>query len=452
MSDPYARVFARVRANRARTDPGARWAGAVFMVALLAVLTPLVRSGFLSFLGSDPSGWRAGLEGVWFRAALLVMTVVSLDVHAAIIRGEDRPILGILPVDARAVVRAELGDLARRDWVWIPAMAVLLAPMAVAGDPVAWLLGVVVIAGAWLLSLVLSGVAFLAAVEMAESERWAPYLDLLRGNNPRAQASFLYAPGAAVGLAGLVVAQAVGGAGAVWGGELSQAWLLILPFVCAGAAWPLIPRLATDAWPRATLVLAEIRARYASVETPEEAMRVYMDWTVDRAPTAWRPHALRELRHAWREHRTWISATWLFGIGGFVMGWSRDPSTAWDAVFVSAVGSWICAATIVRMAASEPEFLVAWLPIPPRRRFAGRVWAVFAWSQAAVWVPAMAVFFRQGLTVGAVALAATASAAMGAALAASAFSANREWGMWGYGATAAVVLTAASVVVLGGVA
>jgi hypothetical protein len=275
--------------------------------------------------------------------------------------------------------------------VLIPATGALLSPLLWQGAPELWALSMVQVAGSWCLGLTVSAAVHLLAIEVSESDAWAPVLDLVRGNNPRPQAAFLYAPGVALLVAGLVLARS---AEAVAGGA-SLLWLFV-PFAAAGGALVPLPRLARKAWFRGSAVLAEIDARYAALLDPEEGRRVYLDWTVRWLPEALRRYALHDLRHGWRARRTLLSGAWLVGLAGLVAAWTVDPAGPSRALVVSGLGVWACAAVAVLLARDEPPFLAWWLGGAPRRRLAARAWVTWMWVQPCLWPAVLAVGFRHG--------------------------------------------------------
>lgn len=386
----YRRVFAlqrrRIAAEGGLAARLGRWALAV---AVLAALAPLVEPTFLWFLGAPPAVVARGLGELWFRSCLLVMVALSMDVHATVLRGPSREVLTLLPVQPRAVVVAELEAVVLQRLPWLVGVALLLSPVALKAGWGAWLVGLWVVLGAGALALCWATVAFLLAIDAAESPAAAPFLDALRGNNPRPQAALIYAlaPGTLVGgvLAG---GASTAAGGAAQGGLSGWLWGLGL-WGLAGAAWPLAARLADRNWFRASVVLADIRARYAAIEGAQEALLVYLEWTVRWLPVAVARWALLELRYGWRERRGLISAMNFLGFGALVMGWSSGADGPLRAGLVGGVTAWFGAAVVVQRAASVPEFLRWSLPAPEAVAAAARAWAVVVWSG----LPAAAALF-----------------------------------------------------------
>ena len=396
--NPLLAVDALRRRHERRSTP---WPLAVRDVVLplvaLAALVPLVQALFLPWLSADPSAWPEAMGRVLLRAGVVVVGWLSLDTFSALIRGDDRDVLSVLPVEPYHVVVAALWRVARRRWWLVPAMAVLLAPVAVAGAIDLWVGAVVVVAGAWCLGLVVSSAVHLLAVEVSESPRWAPLLDLVRGSNPRPQAAFLYAPGTALLLCGGLVNQSASAVASLREATPATAIWLVLPFVVAALASLPLPRLATASWFRASAVLAEIDARYAALADPEEGRRVYLDWAVRWLPSRVHRYALNDLRHGWRARRTLVSGAWLAGLLALVPSWTGDPTGPVRAAVVVGVGVWVCAAVGVLLAQDEPAFLRHWLAGDETQRTLARGLVLVLWLQPVVWPAVVASLFRHGL-------------------------------------------------------
>lgn len=405
----------------------------------VAVLLPLVRRTFLTFLDGPADGWDARVVEVVFRADVVALSVVVLDLYERVIRGSERAVLQALPVDPAAVVRVAalraLVGLHR----FVAAGAVLLSPVAFAGRPGLWAAAV---ASTWVCAVasVPLGVAgHLAAVHAAESAALAPVLERLRGTNPRAQAAFLYAPGFVLLAGGLLLrasAVAVPGAAA---GEPVAALLLLAPLAGAAAAWAAVPALARSAWFRATAVIAEIDARYAAIEDPDEGRRVYLDWAVRFLPAPARVYALADLRHGWRARRTLLSAQWVGGVLALGAGWTADPAGPFRAAAVAAASVALVGGVGVAMDADEPPLLRILLPRHPVWSRVARAAALLGWSLPALVLAVAGVWLRGRGSVGAV--AATGGGAWAVTAAASlACGALRERGLRVYVPCVAVAL------------
>lgn len=446
MADPrlYARLYATLRRRR-RAERVRTWVVATLVTALLV---PLVRPVFLHFLGA-PERTVDGLREVWIRAACVLLITCGLAVHASVLRGAARPVLALHPVDPVAVVRAELREAAGAQLVVLLGLAGVLCPIAVELDVWAWTLGVIVLLGAWASSLVVSTLAFLAAVDVAERPSFAPLLDALRGNNPRPQAALIYALVPTGLVAGEAVMLAADGASRVWAGQ-PGGWVTVsLPFVVAAVGAPLIAPLSSRTWYRASLVLAEIRARYERVLDPEDARRVAWDWTVGRLPADVAREAVLVLRSGWRERRGLLSAAWLVALAAVVVGWTVDPIGPTRAALVAATGPWLVGVPALLAARDEPTFLHTWLARSGRARGLGAAWATLCWSAPTLGAALATAVVRHGAS-GLVAWAQVVGVALPLAVAATAVGVTRRAGLTGHVAGAVLVTAALAAWRMGG--
>ena len=124
-------------------------AGVVGVLVATALLTPLLRPVFLAWLNLPVERWVDGMMAVSLRAGLAVVALLTLDIYTAVIRGEERRVLALLPVDPGQVVWTAVVQVAARRWWVLPSAAVVLSPVLVQGAPGLWALGLAVIAGAW---------------------------------------------------------------------------------------------------------------------------------------------------------------------------------------------------------------------------------------------------------------------------------------------------------------
>jgi hypothetical protein len=379
---PYRRI-ASLRARRTGLAP--LLVGGSLWVALPAPFLWPVFSGFLQL---DERTWGEGLEGWVLRLAVVLLAVLSLDVYSALIRNPDRRVLMLLPVDARRVVLVALAEVAvRRAPLWIGAV-VWIGPVALRSPPL-FALGVAVLSEAYLFGILGAGAAYLVAVDAATSPRWAGLLDLVRGQNPREQAAFIYAPGAVLFSGGILVALAAEGLRMVWTAD-AVGWLWLAgPAVLTAALTATIPARAALGWWRGGTLLADIDARWAALEGPESANEVYLQWAVRFLPAGWRAYGLRDLRLGWRGQRTLLLAAWGEGLLAAAIAAGKADTSVGRAGLVVVGGALLTAAAAVRIAASEPEFLRQFIP-----RTAGSVGArgavVAAWCLGAWILPAVA--------------------------------------------------------------
>ncbi|MCA9489796.1 MAG: hypothetical protein KC621_07725, partial [Myxococcales bacterium] len=361
--DPYIRAWRTEQARRLRTEG---WVGLVRGVLLPAaaavVLVPLVRRTFLVFLGAPDDVVALGLTEVVFRADIVVLSIVMLDLYERIVRGRDRQVLEIWPVRPEGVVRAAMvASLASRVGLML-AGAVVLSPVLLEAGPAPWLACLGSLLCTLLLGTTAGGAGHLLAVHVARSDRLGPVLDLVRGNNPRAQAAFIYAPGMVLLVVGLLLRLSAMGVGLVPTDPIVGGLLVAAPLPGALLAWPAVAPLARSAWFQASAVLSEIDARYATHEDPEEARRVYLEWLVRFVPEQVRLYALDDLRHGWRARPTLIAVGGLLALLGIAAAWTTDPAGPWRAAVVAVGAGFAVAANGVLLDVDEPELMRVWLP------------------------------------------------------------------------------------------
>ncbi len=389
MANPYWKLSRRLAANRRVVHGWWRESlHSVWPLAIGAALYPWWRPVFLGFLEGSPKLWPAGTESLLQRAAVLIIGGLALEVYSALIRSPDRAVQELHPVHPAEVVLFELQRIAWRRVPWAIAISAGLWPL-IAVNPSLGGGAVVAVWGYFAAGLTVSAAVHLFAVELADSPEWAPFLDRIRGVNPRAQAAFLYAPGAALGIAGLA---AFGAASAVKDGS----WILLAgPYLLAGAAALTLRQRANRAWFRASAILADIDARYAMLTLPEEGRKVYLEGIVKRLPISWRPFALNDLRRGWRARRSWISGAWIAGFSGAWLTWGPEVSDTVAAFGWLVAGIWGVGAVGFVLEKEEPYFLSQLIPWSTVR-WASRSLVVFLWLIPMV-VPASLAAQRHGL-------------------------------------------------------
>ena len=387
MSNPYAQVHRRIRANQRQ---GPTWILPVIAAGLAA---PLARPVLLGFLDgpASPEIIAAGTEAIAFRLGALVAATMALHTYSDLVRGPDRDVLDVPPVQARPLLRAIAARTARQR-LYLPVMAaVLVLPLALSGHLQAWLGSVGVVIGAWLCSLGVGFSVHLGAVWVAFSPGLARVLDLLRGDNPRMQAALIYAPGAVLAVAGLAIGVASAGVSAALQGWVPGWAFLALPPVVgllgAVAAGP----LADGFYVRASALLAEIDAAWAGVEEGEEERRVYLEWLATG-----RPELLRALRQGWRRLRTWPMGAWGLGLLGAMAGWTADPGAAEQVVLVGGAAVVLVAAVPTRLADGDPAWLDQALGVQVARVALARALVGLLYAQGAILPAVLALLIRQG--------------------------------------------------------
>ncbi len=396
-------------------------------LAVAAALSPLVKPVFLAYLALPADRWPERTEGIAQRLVLLVGGWMALEAHQVVLRTGDRAVLSPLPVEPAGVVAYELVRLLVQRWWLVPAIGLACIPLLFAA-PDQWGALIAVLLGVQLGALFAGAVGALLAIEASENPRWFPLLDLLRGQNPRVQSALLWAPGAALA--------AVGSAGMV-AVALRTGVAAVLPAALGVALATQIPRLARRAWFQGTPLLQEIDARYAAFERPEDARRVYLDWAVRFFPAATRTWALADLRHGWRQRRSWISAAWVGGLAAGLASWSASPGSIATTASVAAAAVWAVGAVSGWMDRDVPPFTRFVLPDRTVARHGARALVLAAWLQPMAFVPALPVLVRHGAGDALALAGLTEASILGAALLAAALG-RLGIGVVGYAPTAAL--------------
>jgi len=380
LADPIRRVRAARNRSLWRARLIACLLGLVLGVAGLGWVQTTFQ-GFLSAEHPNPSPFL-------LRWALFISVAGAMYGHHLVVRHEDRPALVVLPIEPPSAVRFVLGDAVGLLPVVLAMSVSVAALVPTVGESAAFGL-IVLVVSAWA-STQAGAAGGLLAARVANSKRWAPLLDLVRGANPREQASFIYAPALVVGtvgaLAGLAGAQA---------GELIG-WVALTALLAVGiGARSLAGWLSRPDWYEITHVMASIEARYASLEPGEQRQEVFLQWGVRFLPGAWQRDALLTLRHGWRGLRPWVLGIQGIGVLAFAMAWTRDPTALSRVQGVVLFGAVAVGALLVRLQALTPPLLDRWLA---RSRFAqlmGRTAAGIGWGAGVVLPPAIALGMRQ---------------------------------------------------------
>lgn len=420
-----------------RSRAGGGWA-ALLPALAAAVAVPLTRPVLFGFL--DGPAIADGVAGLALRFAGLIAAALALHTYSDLVRGPDRAVLDPHPVQARALLWAIARGTAR-ERLYLPLGAgFLLAPLLMAGAPLAWLGAMGVVLGAYAAGLGVGFAVHLGAVWAGLSPGLARGLDLLRGDNPRMQAALIYAPGAALAVVlGAVALASTGLAAALEGQPWGWAWLLtpavlgIIGFACA------LP-LADRYYVRATALLTEVDGQYehrvaaSGARGPEP---VYFEWAARG-----QPELLRALRQGWRAHRAWAIGAWTLGLSTLLAVWSDEVDVFGRILAVGGGGALLIGALPFRLAEGDPPWLDRALGLRTTAVAWGRARCAALYAQGVV-VPGLAGLVRHGVSEvvpGLLLVELTALAASGAAAALAARGGRRA--AWGYGAGAVVAWAA----------
>jgi len=240
-------------------------------------------------------------------------------------------------------------------------------------------------------TLLLGYVVHLGAVWAARSPTAAPLLDALRGANPRPQAAFIYAPGFALFLVGLLVGVAARGAQLAVEGHYYWGLLTLLPALVGVLSWPLAQSLMVRWYVPATAVVGEIDAQWATLgmDEKEEGLRVYLDWMARG-----RPELLRCLQQGWRRLRVWPVAGWGIGILAVIPAWREDTGLLTWVVALGVLG--VCAIP-TQLAVGDPKWLNRALGVPMLQVNLSRGCVAFLYAQGVLIPPLFFGAIRSGI-------------------------------------------------------
>ena len=318
-------------------------------------------------------------EAITLRLGLLMIVIMSLQTYSDIIRGADRAVLDPHPMDIKQYFNATSWRLLRTSSCW-PMCISLCGLSLLFTAPSFYAVCLIVLWGAWLGSVGVGYAVALASVFVARDPRFYGLLDALRGQNPRAQAAFIYAPGMCLAFMAVLVALASAGARAALSGS-ALGWLMVLPLIAGPFGFFAAQRFARSEYVRATMVLAEIDALWSIVNHNDEAERieVYLEST---CKTVFRSSfltpllgdqvemlTLLSLKQGWRRYRTMIIGLWILGAVAAWNGLLGDVNTA---------RMWLGALCVVAgffpfmMAAHDPSSLLRMLAVKPNQMMVAR--------------------------------------------------------------------------------
>ncbi|MDP2317582.1 MAG: hypothetical protein Q8P41_32150 [Pseudomonadota bacterium] len=390
-TNPYRLADRRQRLARGRLEgPLPRLARAAPLVGAVAAVW-LSGGLYTTLLAGGPTAWAAGFTGLVARIGLVVGALLALTTYDALVRGPDRGVLDIHPLLPGPWLAARVEGLVRDRLPWLLVAAVFLVP--VLPNTKAFGLGAIVLLGAWVAGLGAGLGVNLAAPGLATRPALAGLFDAIRGPNPRMQAALLYAPGVALALSGTATVAAAWGAGRLLLGDPVGALGLAAPFV-VGALGVVLAVRSAPAMAGIGAVLGEIEAAWAQAEDPEDARAVYLEWSVRLAPAPLRLALRKELRHLWRSHRGWVTASWGLALLAGIAGWSSASDGIGRFAQVGATALAAFGYVGVRLGAGDPPWLDTFLPL--RGRIPARALAVFSAMQVVVAVGTATLLVRQG--------------------------------------------------------
>lgn len=434
MSNPYAVAHARqARARRRAVGPWSLLADWGIVAAVAVALPFLSRSVFGSLTAATAPTHTADLVA---RLGLVLAAAMSLNSYSVVVRGPDRGVLDLHPLLPGPWFAARFVQLLREQLPWLVAACLLLVPAARLG--VSPVLPVIALAGAWAAGIGVGVGVNLAAPALALDPQWGPYLDAIRGHNPRLQAALIWAPGAALGVSGTAALVGSTGLEPALRGVWASAPLLGVPWIAAAAGtWWGWHRVGTVE--RIPALLGEIDAAWSAVETPETRHAVPLDWVVRWAPASLQRDLLRELRHLGRTLKIWQSTGWALLLAAIAAGWAPAAAGGGPLPGVMLGAGALLGLAAVRAGAQDPPWLEQQLGLDVKRVLLARGIAVWLLVQPAVAGGLLAGLVRNGAWVIGVAAKAEILAFLLALLGAAAGHRWRARGWLGYVPAAALL-------------
>ena len=349
------------------------WAPLI-LFAVAVCLAPFAAPALLHFLKSPNP--LPGMEGLAFRLSALVGAAVAMWSYQQIIRTPERAILGLHPIQPLLWFSALFRKTVRSTWTWPCTVSALAWPLVSAGFVKEYGLMCLIVFIGWLSMLCISYAVHLGSVWVARAPQWEPLLDMIRGNNPREQAAFIYAPGFALFFCGMIMMLCSFSMDGVLQGYPPAIALLLAPLGVAFAAFVAARKLCHTQLVPASAVLAEVDARWAMLEEGQEEEGVYLEWLAND-----RRELLRALRQGWRDLRVWPMGIWALGLFAFVSGWTGDLEYA--LLFSSIGGIGGCTIAVV-MAQKNPVWLDKHLGVQSSELFWARFWLCVLYAQGAI--------------------------------------------------------------------
>ena|GEM_PF-4574685 len=314
----------------------------VMQLVLVLVVAFLLREPLSIYLLSNTAH---RLEQLLFRTGAVLVAFTALQTYGGVVRHPERSIFGVHPVLSTSFLKTVAVEQARHSL-----LVVVLAIGIWSAVPQPWLpwIGTFIVLS-WLGGIGAGYGVHLGSVWAARTPMLHGVLDLIRGQNPREQAAFIYAPGVALGGMGLSLILASGATRLVIDGRMSFAGWMILPLLVGAGGWWTAMRLADQYLIRAGMVLSDIDAHWGVLENGEEDNSVYLEWLAQN-----NPQRLRLLRNSWRLHR-WITlGLWAMGCVMALMIWVESASAA---MLTGAVLGSVYTLYPNRLLASEPQWL-----------------------------------------------------------------------------------------------
>ena len=361
--NPYS-VIAALKRKRVPSEQ-VLWLTKIVLVMVVAML---LREPLSIYLLSNTSH---RLEQLIFRTGAILVAITALSTYSDVVRHPERNIFGVHPIRARWFLKSVCRHQIESSFLYV-----IMSLGIWSGVPVAWLGWIAIyILSSWLGGLGMGYAVHLGSVWAATSPKTAVVLDSIRGENPREQAAFIYAPGAALALIGVALIFGAGATRLAIEGRMGFVLWLIVPASLGVLGWVVALKLADRHLIRAGMILSDIDAHWGVAESAVDERGVYLDWLAKK-----HPHRLRLLRQSWRFHRWVTLGLWLSGCVVSLMLWLGDGL---EVAFVSGLVATAFVVFPTRLLQHEPQWLQWSLGIDHRTQWkavtevSGLIWLGF---------------------------------------------------------------------------
>ena len=335
--NPYS-VVAAFKRKREPSEQMLWWT----KVVLVLVVSFLLRGPLSIYLLSNTSH---RLEQLLFRTGAVLVAVTALHTYTDVVRHPERVIFGVHPIRARWFLQSVCMYQLASSLLYM-----LLSLGIWSGVDPEWFGWITIyVVSSWLGGIGIGYAVHLGSVWAATSPLMTGILDSIRGENPREQAAFIYAPGAALALMGVALIFGAGATRLAIEGQMGFVPWVIAPACLGIIGWVIALKLADRHLIRAGMILSDIDAHWGVVESAEDDKAVYLDWLATD-----NPHRLRLLRQSWRLHRWVTIGLWLIGSIVALLQWLGDGL---EVVFISGMMATVFVVFPSRLLQHEPRWL-----------------------------------------------------------------------------------------------
>lgn len=305
---------------------------------------------------------------ILFRYAILVSAVTSFVCYQDLIRDPIRRILDPHPIDGGTdFLSAYMSHTISKTLPTLIAVIALFWPILLYKSQCShlWFGMSFFLALVWISSVFVGYSVCLGAIKITRDEQFWPFLDVIRGSNPREQAAFLYVPGVSLLFMGVTISFACNALSYALqhkGGLVMWLWIL-LPALLGGFSFILSQKWMKESYAYGSIVRNDIDAQWNIIDQygqEAEEHTVYLEMLASTN----RPELKRNLRQGWREFRIWIIGSWVIGaIAGFYV-LQDDIGFAFQ---MTLFGSLVVAGLPTQLQKGDPLWLETQLPLPLRR-------------------------------------------------------------------------------------